>query len=334
MKDFWLSCGHHLLDRDRGGGLVVTDDFLKAYLARRELAPPSEACVVERTLHAALLVDPRRPVDPTDIAAIADADARENWAVMIAWRDLLVAHRTIEAAYLHLVRGGMGRTPPLFVNQLVHVILRNVLDDCEDAFVLRAAELLFRPQRLTSHGGSLIAADDELIAGASPHSSPLVSMLGLPANAEIDVLNDDNAATYWARSDRFDTAIDLTVGRRGLTALGDVIVRWLTHLLPLDCRIEPLAALRGVDFTWYVGLDAQATTIGDALWSGEEVDPAAQSHLIGLYRLNVAAPAIVLEAASGEPIYLLLAMTPDGLLRMKPQNLITGLPIRQMEAVS
>jgi hypothetical protein len=36
-----------------------------------------------------------------------------------------------------------------------------------------------------------------------------------------------------------------------------------------------------------------------------------------------------LEAASGEPIYLLLAMTPDGLLRMKPQNLITGLPIRE-----
>jgi len=138
MNDFWLSCGHHLLDRDRGGGLVVTDDFLKAYLARRELAPPPEACVVERTLHAALLADPRRPVDPSDIAAIADADARENWAVMIAWRDLLVAHRTIEAAYLHLVRGNMGRTPPLFVNQLVHVILRNVLDDCEDAFMLRA----------------------------------------------------------------------------------------------------------------------------------------------------------------------------------------------------
>ena len=89
MKDFWRSCGHHLLDRDRGGGLVVTDDFLKAYLARRELTPPPEACVVERTLHAALLADPRRPVDPTDIAAIADADARENWAVMIAWRALV-----------------------------------------------------------------------------------------------------------------------------------------------------------------------------------------------------------------------------------------------------
>ena len=29
MNDFWISCGHHLLDRDEGGGLVVTDEFLK-----------------------------------------------------------------------------------------------------------------------------------------------------------------------------------------------------------------------------------------------------------------------------------------------------------------
>src|SRR5215470_3820594 len=130
MKVFWLSCGHHLLDRDQGGGLVVTDKFLKAYLARPELTPPPEACVVERTLHAALLADPRRDVAASEIAAIADADARENWAVMLAWRDLLLAHRTIEAAYLHLVRRGVGKTPPLFINQLVHVILRNALDGC------------------------------------------------------------------------------------------------------------------------------------------------------------------------------------------------------------
>ena len=62
LKDFWLSCGHHLLDRDAGGGLVVTDEFLKVYLARPELAPPPEACAAERTLHAALLAEPRRPV--------------------------------------------------------------------------------------------------------------------------------------------------------------------------------------------------------------------------------------------------------------------------------
>ena len=82
MPDFWLSCGHHLLDRDDGGGLLVTDEFLKAYLARPELAPPPDACLVERTLHAALLTNPRRPVAASEIGLIADADARENWSVM------------------------------------------------------------------------------------------------------------------------------------------------------------------------------------------------------------------------------------------------------------
>ena len=51
-KDFWLSCGHHLLDRDAGGGLVATDEFLKVYLARPELTPPPDACAAERALHA------------------------------------------------------------------------------------------------------------------------------------------------------------------------------------------------------------------------------------------------------------------------------------------
>src|SRR6201986_4852692 len=95
-KDFWLSCGHHLLDRDAGGGLVVTDEFLKVYLARPELTPPPDACAVERTLHAALLAEPRRPVAATDIAAIADADARENWQLLIGFRDHLLRYSTLE----------------------------------------------------------------------------------------------------------------------------------------------------------------------------------------------------------------------------------------------
>ena len=68
---------------------------------------------------------------------------------------------------------------PLFINQLVHVILRNVLHRCEDVFMLRAAELFFRPQRLTVHDGSLIAADEETVAGAQPQTvSPLVADAG------------------------------------------------------------------------------------------------------------------------------------------------------------
>ena len=335
MTDFWLSCGHHLLDRDEGGGLVVTDEFLKAYLARPELAPPPDACIAERTLHAALLTNPRRPVAASEIAAIAEADARENWSVMTAFRDRLVGHKTVEAAYLDLVRRGVGATPPLFMNQLVHVILRNLLDGCEDVFVLRAAELFFRAQRLTVQDGSLIAADEETVAGAHPQQvSPLVAMLGLPAAGEIDVLNDGNAETYWKRSDMFDMALDLTAGRRGLDALGKVIGQWITHLLSVEVEIEALVEATDVSLIWYVGLDAEATAIGDALWNDEEADQAARERIIGLYRLTFRNPEVVLDKAKGEPIYLILAMTEDRMLRMKPQNLVTGLPIAHLEAVS
>jgi hypothetical protein len=335
MKDFWLSCGHHLLDRDEGGGLMVTDEFLKAYLARPEMAPPPDACVVERTLHAALLANPRRPVEAADIAAIADADARENWAVMLAFRDLLLAHKTIEAAYLRLVRQGVGNTPPLFLNQLVHVILRNVLDGCEDAYMLRAAELFFRTQRLTTYDGLLIAADEEIIAGAGAETAaPLVSMLGLPRDAEIDILNEDNAAHYWERGDLFDMALDLTAGRRGLAALGDVIALWVRHLLSVEVAVEPVVEANDVALTWYVGLDAEATRLGDALWNGETLDEAARSRIVGLHRLSFRNTGVMLESAQGEPIFLILAMTPDGILRMKPQNLVIGLPIRHLETVS
>src|SRR5688572_21786792 len=295
MKDFWLSCGHHLLDRDEGGGLAVTDEFLKVYLARPELAPPAEACVVEKTLHAALMADPRRAVSADEIAAIADADARENWQVMIAFRDHLTRHRTLEAAYLDIVRSG-AKIPHIFLNQLVHVILRNALDGCEDPYVLRAAELFFRPQRLTLHEGSLIAADEETISGtgATP-ASPLVSMLGIPAQADIDVMNDDNAEHYFEHSDLFHSAIDLTAGRRGLAALAQVLTRWVSHLLAIDVTIEPLVEMRDINLVWYVGLDAEATSIGDTLWNGEELDDAARSRVIGLFRLTFRDPDAVIE---------------------------------------
>jgi len=332
LNDFWLSCGHHLLDRDAGGGLVVTDEFLKAYLARPELAPPPEACVVERTLHAALLADPRRPVEAADIAAIADPDARENWEVMIAFRDRLLAQPTLEAAYLSLMRAGTGRTPPLFISQLVHVILRNMLDGCDDAYMLRAAELFFRPQRITLHEGALLAADEERIASVQPSpNAPLVSLLGLERSVAIDVLSDRNAADYAGRSDAYDMAIDLTAGRRGLAAFAEVIVRWVRHLLAIDVVVEPLTELRNARFTWYVGLDAEGTRIGDTLWRGEPLDAAANAQVVGLFRLAFRDGAIAADTLADEPVYLILAMTPEKSLRLKPQNLLTGLPVRQRE---
>jgi Family of unknown function (DUF6352) len=330
--DFWLSCGHHLLDRDANGRLAVTDQFLKVYLARPELTPPSDACAAERALHAALLTDPRGLVAPAELAAIADRDARENWELMIAWRDHLVSHLTLEAAYLDLVVHARG-FPHLFINQLVQVILRNILDDCDDVFMLRAAELFFRPQKLTLQDGTLLCADEETIDELGTQSIlPLVSLLGLASGRELTALSESNIDTYWGRSDMFDLALDLSAGRRGLAALGDVMAAWVGHLLLVDVEIAPVSELRDVPFRWYVGLDSEATRIGDTLWAGEELDQNSQSQLVGLFELSFVDRCAMDEKLSGATTHLIMAMADDRRLRLKPQNILSGLPIRRSES--
>jgi Family of unknown function (DUF6352) len=333
-RDFWLACGHHLLDRDAAGNLLVTDEFLKAYLARPEIVPPLEACFAERQLHDALLNDPRQSVRASRIGAIADADARENWQVMIGWRDHLVKHRTLEAAYLEIVRRSI-KLPNAFIGHLTQAILRNALDNCSDALILRAAEMFFRPQRLAMREASIVAIDEETESMLGrPTRSPLEALLGLPSTTEIDLLSEANAGSYWGRSDRFDMALDMAAGQRGLAALGSVVTRWISHLLAIDVEVEPLAELHNTPWSWYVGLDSEGTRIGDFIWHGNDLDDATRAKLVGLFRLTFLDPADMIEKVRGEPIYLLAAVTADDMLRLKPQNLVTGLPIRQMEAAN
>ncbi|MBR0841022.1 hypothetical protein JQ607_12570 [Bradyrhizobium liaoningense] len=335
MNDFWIACGHHLLDREAGGGLCVTDEFLKAYFVRPELSPPDEACPVERRLHRELLAAPRRAVGADEIAAIADADARENWRLVLAVRDLLVRHPTLEAGYLATVRSGTNELPPLFVNQLVHVILRNALDGCDDPFVLRAAELFFRPQRILPQERALLLGDEEVVGGQSPTPVlSLMSMLGAVTDAELEVLSESNADDYWHRSDHFDMTFDLTAGGRGPRALAQAMARWISHLLGIDVDIEPLRELRDARLTWYVGLDADATRLGDRLWHGEELDDRSAGRVLSLFRLTFADTNAAVDEMQGEPVYLILAMNSDQKLRMKPQNLLTGLPIKHLERVT
>jgi hypothetical protein len=129
-------------------------------------------------------------------------------------------------------------------------------------------------------------------------------------------------------------ALDLSPNGRGLIALCDVVSRWLAHLLAIDVVVEPVAETRNLPWNWYVGLSSEATQIGDSIWRGDDVADPVRAQLIGLLQLSFRDPADVIEKVRGEPVHLLLAMTADGLLRIKPQNLLTGLPVRDMEAVS
>src|SRR5688572_15088887 len=81
MPDFWPASGYRLLDRGDDGRLRVTDDYLRAYFQRPELALIAESCQAERALHARLDETPRAEVPEQDLAAIEDEDARENYRV-------------------------------------------------------------------------------------------------------------------------------------------------------------------------------------------------------------------------------------------------------------
>jgi hypothetical protein len=323
-----------MLERADNGGLAVTDEYLKAYFARPELVPPEEACAAERALHASLLAGPRQQVASDRIAALADADARENWTFMLALRDRLLAAPTVEAAYRRLVEDGARGVPPLFMQQLVHVILRNALDECEDAFVIRAAECFYRPQRVSLHESTVLMADAEIIERHEHdrHASPLLSMLGGPAVTALDVLKPENADGYFARSDAFDMVLDLNGEPSGRAAFAEAMRLFIRHIHGFDAKVTPMEKIEDRDWRWFVGLDSEATRLGNALWRGETPSLEEASRIVALFRLDLPGDAGVRDDIAGAPVWLLMAMDGERLFRMKPQNLIAGLPLAARRA--
>jgi len=338
VTEFWVSSGHHMTRRTEHGGLAITDEMILTYLARAELVPPRDACAAERELHAALLEQPRRPVTKAMIKAIADADARENWQFMIGFRDKLLSHPTVEAAYLSIVRKGAQQIPPLFLNQLVHLIMRNALDGCEDPFVLRAAELLFRPQRASLKDGALLLADQELVdeleteRQALMHTAPLAALMGKDGINQLDVMTEETAQTYWSRSDAFSMVLNFGGDGRSRTAFCRALEVWIRHMLGVETRIAAIERIDDSDWRWFVGLDAEGTAIGNRLWKGEALEPAENGRVCGLFRLEFADPRVVDAKMSGKPVYLIMALSEDMVLRVKPQNLMVGLPLTATHA--
>jgi hypothetical protein len=145
------------------------------------------------------------------------------------------------------------------------------------------------------------------------------------------VLSEENADSYWQRNDQFDMGLDLSGGERGQAALAEAMTRWISHLLGIDVTIAPLTALQDAKLTWYVGLDSEATKIGDRLWHGEALDERAAGRVLALFRLTFADPTLAADVVEQEPVYLIMAMTSEQKLRMKPQNLLTGLPTKHLE---
>src|SRR5688572_320046 len=232
LPDFWRNSGFHLLERDAAGRLRVTDDFLRAYYLRPEMHPVEESGEAEVAVHASLMREPRRVMEESDFLAIEDVDARENYRVVLRFRDRLLAAGTVEGAYMGLFKTRID-VPPMFVDQLAHVVLRNILDGCDDPLRLRAAELFFREQKATIQDGHVLLADDETVqmhASGSQYGSLgrlIVEAQSDLRKTELDVLDRANGALYWQRESRHDTVISLTYGRPALDALCRDIEAWI-----------------------------------------------------------------------------------------------------------
>jgi hypothetical protein len=334
MTDFWLESGFNLLDKADDGNLLVTDDFLRAYFLRPEMEIVEESCDVERKLHSRLLEDPKAQIKAADIAAMADDDIQENYQVMIAFRDHLIAGKSLENSYLDLFRNNLGfKIPSLFINQLTQVILRNILDHTLYPLWVRCGEMLFRDQKISIQDEAVMAADADTVNLNSTNESSQNLRISETKNnndsrtIELDVLSDKNAELYWSRSDKYDTVVDLRVWGQANTALCRVLEKWVNHFYKVTVRVQPLEEIKEDKWIWHIGLDAESTSLLNDLYNGKAVDIQKNQRLMSLFRMEVKDETLLKPDIAGKPIYLGMAMTPDNVLRLKPQNLLMNLPL-------
>lgn len=338
MKPFWVHSGLALLDVDEHGGLIVTDEFLAAYLRRPELAPVPESCAAERALHDRLLAAPRAAVPDAQLAGLADPDARDNWRMFLRFRDRLLGAPNLQAAYVAIFadaqRAGRIDVPPLFVDQLAQIIVHHLLAECEDGLMLRVAELWFREQRVSIADNRVLLADLETV-DARREDQGLGDLGRLLAQAQIaargvdlEVIDRENAEAYFGRDERHDFAVELTHGRTASAMLCDLLRRWVGHLLGVAVKVRTLAQIEDARWRWHVGLDAEASKLLDTLWRDGGLTPDEHRRLLLLMRLDFERLEDQDPQVAGKPVYLALAMDEDGVLRMKPQNLLFNLPLR------
>jgi hypothetical protein len=334
MPDFWPSCGYRLLAVTPTARLLLSDEFLRDSLLRPELAPVAESSASESALHERLLAEPRRAVSDPEIVAIADPDARDNYRIWLRFRDRLLAAPDLESAYAGLFHGEGVDVPPLFVHQLTQVVLRHILGEFADPFEARAAEMLFRPQRVSVlPDGAVMAADLHTVemyatTGGFGNLGELLAQQRTPTRTiDLDVLSEDNAAEYWGRDERFDFAVSLNRGGRALDALCRVLERWIAHFLAVDVSIRPQRKIDDARWVWHVGLDAEASALLNDLYNRVEVGDERMERLLCLFELTFADAGDVRPALAGRPVYLAMAVDRENRLKLKPQNLLLNLPL-------
>jgi hypothetical protein len=145
---------------------------------------------------------------------------------------------------------------------------------------------------------------------------------------DLDVLDRANAALYWERESRHDTVISLTYGRPALDALCRVIESWIFHFMKTKVTVKAVRKIEEARWAWHIGLDAESSAILNELWSGAEIEHGRMRNILALFAMQFDEPAVMRADVRGRTIYLALSCQ-DGVVRMKPQNLLTSLPLHE-----
>lgn len=334
MTNYWANSAYSTLAISPDHQLLVTDDFLRTYMNRPELALVPESCPAERALHQRLTDNPRSEVVEADIAAMADADIQENYRVWLRYRSRLLAASSLEGFYMSLFKGGGVDVPPLFISLLAQIFIRRILGEEAHPLEVRMGELFFRTQKITViDDGIVMGADEEVVArnaqaGDTGNIMDLLKGKSMTMrSADLDVLHEDNANEYWLRNEDFDLAVQLNFGHEPINHFCRVLEKWVKHFLGVAVRITPMQQITDPKWSWHVGLDAAATEILNKLYNKELVEADELQKVICLFRLDFIDEAAIAKAQSGKPVYMAIAMNDQQQLKLKPQNLLFNLPL-------
>lgn len=157
----------------------------------------------------------------------------------------------------------------------------------------------------------------------------IVEAQGDIAKADLDVLDRPNAALYWERESRHDTVISLTYGRPALDAFCRVMEAWVSHFFHLIVSIKAIRRIEEPRWAWHVGLDAESSAMLNELWAGAELEQGRMRRLLSLFELRFEEPALMRPDIAGRSVYLGLSGDENQVVRMKPQNLLTNLPLHE-----
>lgn len=334
MANYWANSAYKTLAISPDRQLLVTDDFLRTYMARPVLALVPESCPAERSLHQRLKDNPRAEVVEADIAAMVDEDIRENYRVWLRYRARLLSASSLESFYMSLFRGEGVDVPPLFISLLAQIFIRHILGDEAHPLEVRMGKLFFRNQKITViEDGIVMGADEEVVnrnaqAGDTGNIMDLLKGKTMAMrSADLDVLHEDNADQYWLRDEDFDLAVQLNFGHKPINRFCRVLEKWVKHFLGITVRITPMQQISDPKWPWHVGLDAAATEILNKLYNKEPVEADELQKVICLFRLDFIDEAAVAKAQAGKLVYMAIVMNDQQPLKLKPQNLLFNLPL-------